>query len=1421
VSVGSVGSSFRRVILIGSISVKVLVAPKVGEAVVASPAGCSNDSELDTKIPKRHVSPTTSTPEILTAPILPVPPAIVAPSSEFPLSPVVAPHWIHRLRDILIRPGEDIPIGRLYRTHPGGPCKALTARKSIRPLLSHRLEVRYTSHHLDRFTSGSSSSHSSSDHSSSGHPSLGHSLSGHTPPDTMDADSSTPPKFVHPPLVRTLRSEDSSSESSAGPSHKRCRSPASTASSSIHSTRTLVPCRAGLLPIHKRFRDSISPEDGVEEDIDTDVLEDIKADATAVEVVVDRDVEAGIDACIGMEVDVGIDVEDEVESCDKGTIEVRVDIDVGIDIPDDMLMPDSVERLNQLIASGERAGLTDRTRSLERENLKVRALLSIERDRVGSLRRHMPLSKEEFRQNMTITHSGMTPKVIEKLVNRRVKEALAAYEEARAANALEDENQRQNGSDGDNGNGINGNDGNRNGGNGNGRNENPNKNDRGVFGLTRWFEKMEIVFHISNCLEKYQVKYATCTLLNIALTWWNSHKRTVGTNAAFAMSWRELIKLMAEVYCPRKEVQKMESELMVPEEEDRIERNKNGVGEARGKAYALSGGDANPDSNVVKGTFLLNNHYAFVLFDSGADQSFVSSTFNTLLDIIPDTLDVSYAVELAYGRVSKTNTVLRSFTLGLLDEVLIIQGDRGRKGEKSKLSLISCTKTQKYIKRGCPIFLSQVTNKETEDKSEEKRLEDVPIVRDFLEVFPEDFLGLPLTQQVEFQINLVPGAAPVARPPYILAPSELQELSTQLQELSEKGFIRPSSSPCGAPLQGSRVYSKINLRSGYHQLRVWKEDIPKTMFRTRYDHYEFQVMSFGLTNIQAIFMDLMIRVCKPYLDKFIIVFIDDILIYFKRKEEHAEHLKLILELFKKEELYEMFSKCDFWLSMIQFLGHVIDSEAIHMDPAKIESIKDWASPKTPTEIRQFLCLAGYYRRFIEGFLKIAKPITKLTQKNVKFDWSEKSEVAFQLLKQKLCSALILALPEGSENFVVYCDASHKGLGAVLTQMEKVIAYASRQLKIHKKNYTTHDLELRAVVFALKMCRHYLYDMKFIVFTDHKRKANVVVDALSRKERNKTLRVQALVMTIDLCGMIKKLEQRSDGTLCLNRRSWIPCRGNLRELIMHESHKSKYSIHPRSDKMYQDLKKLYRWPNMKAEIATYVSWDRHLPLVEFSYNNSYHTSIKAAPFEALYGQKCQSLIGWAEVGDTQLTSPNIIHETIEKIIQIKKRIQAARDRQKSYTDRRRKPLEFEVENKVMLKVSPWKAVIRFGKWGKLNPRYIGPFKNLAKMGMLDYRLEIPEQLSRVHSTFHVSNLKKCFVDEPLTIPLDEIQIDDKLNFIKEPVKIIDQKVKRLKQSRIPVVKDRWNSRRGLEFTWEREDQMKKKYPHIFVNPSSTS
>ncbi|GKD03003.1 putative reverse transcriptase domain-containing protein [Tanacetum coccineum] len=492
----------------------------------------------------------------------------------------------------------------------------------------------------------------------------------------------------------------------------------------------------------------------------------------------------------------------------------------------------------------------------------------------------------------------------------------------------------------------------------------------------------------------------------------------------------------------------------------KLKNKDGGNGNAQGWVYAVGNAEkrgnapGNPDANVVTGI----EH-----FMRGYNLKFLPTMpFN--IDPMPVELVVS--MSLSYDLLKRCHAVIvcdeKLVQIPYGNETLTFCGNESSNGRESRLTVISCSKAQEYMAKGCQVFLAQISAKKEEDKSERKQIKDVPIVRDFPEVFPEDLPGLPPTRPVEFQIDLIPGAAPVARAPYRLAPSEMKELSEQLQELSDKGFIRPSSSPWGAPvlfvkkkdgsfrmcidyrelnkltvknryplpriddlfdqLQGSSIYSKIDLRSGYHQLRVREQDIPKTAFRTRYGHYEFQVMPFGLTNAPAVFiMD---------------------------EKEHEEHLKAILELLKKEQLYAKFSKCEFWI------------------------------PKG-------------------GFSKIAKSMTKLTQKGIKFDWGEKEENAFQLIKQKLCSAPILALPEGSEDFVVYCDASHKGLGAVLMQREKVIAYASRQLKVHEKNYTTHDLELGSVVFALKIWRHYLYGTRCTVFTDHKSLQHI----LDQKELN--------------------------------------------------------------------------------------------------------------------------------------------------------------------------------------------------------------------------------------------------------------------------------------------------------------------------------
>nr|GEX87637.1 putative reverse transcriptase domain-containing protein [Tanacetum cinerariifolium] len=779
---------------------------------------------------------------------------------------------------------------------------------------------------------------------------------------------------------------------------------------------------------------------------------------------------------------------------------------------------------------------------------------------------------------------------------------------------------------------------------------------------------------------------------------------------ANARSWAEVKQMMTDEFCPTEEVQSCGKRghkgFECPKKADQR------GGNVKGQAYVIRDVEHNQGPNVVTGTFLLNNHYATVFFDSGADKSFVDIKFSHLIDIKKVKLNSSYEVELADEKIVSTNSVLRGCTLNLLDHLFDID--------------------------------------------------------------------LMLIELVEFKIKLIPDAVPVARVPYRLAPFKLKELSDQLKELSEKGFIRPSSLPWGAPVlflkkkDGSFhiVYSKIDLRSGCHQLRIKEEDIPITTFWTRYGHFEFQVMPFGVTNVPA------------------------------SKEDHEEHLKTILELLKNEKLYAKFSKCDFWLESVHFLGHVIESDGVHVDPAK------------------------------------------LTGKNKKYGWGREEEEAFQTLKEKFCSAPILALPEGTENFIVYCVASLKGYGAVLMQREK------KELNMRQRRW-------------IKLLSDYGCEIRY-----HPGKGNVVADALSRKD-GEPLRVRSLVMTVHANLPKKILEAQTEAMKGENVKAENL---GIRDMVMHESNKSKYSIHPGSDKMYQDLKKFYWWPNMKADIATFVSkcmtcakiimdfvsrlprtpsgydsiwvivdrltksahflpmkktnsieklaqlylkeivcmhgvpvsiisdrnslftsrfwetlqkalgtqlnlsiayhpetdgqsertiqtledmlracaidfgnsWDRHLPLVEFSYNNSYHASIKATPFEALYERKCRSPVCLSEVRDSQLTGPELIRETTKKIVQIKNRLLTARSRQKSYANVRHKPMDFKVGDK--------------------------------RIGPVAYKLELLEKLHGIHNTFHVSNLKKCLVDGNLVIPLEKVQLDDKLHFIEELVEIMDRKLR---------------------------------------------
>ncbi|WVZ89824.1 LOW QUALITY PROTEIN: hypothetical protein U9M48_036182, partial [Paspalum notatum var. saurae] len=787
-------------------------------------------------------------------------------------------------------------------------------------------------------------------------------------------------------------------------------------------------------------------------------------------------------------------------------------------------------------------------------------------------------------------------------------------------------------------------------------------------------------------------------------------------------------------------------------------------------------------------------------------------------------------------------------------------------------------------------------------------------------------------------------------------------------------------------------------------------------------------MSFGLTNAPAFFMYLMNSVFMNELDKFVVVFIDDILVYSKNEKEHEEHLRIVLSRLREHKLYAKFSKCAFWLKKVAFLGHILSAKGVAaVDPSKVEDVLNWKQPQTVTEIRSFLGLEGYYRRFIKDFSKIAKPMTALTQKNAKFTWIPKCEEAFRMLKKLLTSAPILAQPDITKPFDVYCDASGSGLGCVLMQEGRVIAYASCQLRKHEVNYPTHDLELLAVVYALKKWRHYLLGNTCHIYTNHKSlkyiftqpelnmrqrrvdkdydlevhyhpgKANVVADALSRKahynfiearptvgvlcyemgdiEMPTTLEAELYNLVLEPTikdqiiaaqkqdkGMAHIQDEINDrkkacfkldeeGVLWFKNRLVVPKDMELRKKILDEAHTSMFTMHPGSNKMYQDLKQKFWWTRMKREIAKYVSecdicqrvkadhlkpagmlqplavpawkwedihmdfikgydsiwviidrftkstyfipvktiyhaktyaelyiarivslhsvprtitsdrgllfeqlqtalganlihssayhpqtsgqvervnqiledmlracaliystkWDECLLLAEFAYNNSYQKSLDMAPFEALYGRRCRTPLNWSELGERVTFGPDLVTQAEEQVKFIHDNLKRAQSRQKSYSNKRRRPLVFEKDDHVYLLVLPMKGVHRFGVKGKLAPRYIGPFKITEQCGPVAYRLELPPHLAAVHDEFHVSQLKKCLRVPEEVIDTSQIQIQPDLTYEEQPIKILDQKQRATRRRAINFYKVQWSNHSEEEATWEQKEFLRTKYP----------
>nr|GEZ96853.1 putative nucleotidyltransferase, ribonuclease H [Tanacetum cinerariifolium] len=589
------------------------------------------------------------------------------------------------------------------------------------------------------------------------------------------------------------------------------------------------------------------------------------------------------------------------------------------------------------------------------------------------------------------------------------------------------------------------------------------------------------------------------------------------------------------------------------------------------------------------------------------------------------------------------------------------------------------------------------------------------------------------------------------------------------------------------------------------ELRVKERDVSKTAFRTCYGHYEFLVMPFGLTNAPVVFMDLMNRVFLEYLDKFVIVFIDDILVYSKTREEHEDHLRIVLEILRQKKLYAKFSKCDFWLGQVAFLSYIVSADRITMDPAKVEAITKWPRPTTVTKVRSFLGLAGYYRRFME-----------------------EREKSFEELKKRLVSSPVLTLPSGTGGYQIYIDASKKGLGYVLMQHGKKedgeLWSMVQNMKKGKQEEFRVD-EHGVIWYGNRLCVPDVSNLReavlnFVTGLPRTFKKNdaiwVVVDRLTKSSY--FLPIQQGYSVSKLAKIFQQEIIRlhstptsivSDRDLRFTLRFWKGLQNAWRTRLKFST-----AFHPQTDGQTEHTIQTLEDMLRSCALEWMGNWDEYLCLVEFAYNNSWHASIKGAPFELRYGRKCRAPICWNEVGERVIECPKLVEVTNEKVAIAKEKLKEARSRQKNYVDRHRRALEFKLRDRMFLKVSPCRGVRRFDLKGKLSPRFIGPFKILDRVGEVSYRLALPPQLSHVHNVFHVS-LLRGYNYHPYHVvqhPFDKIR--EELSFAEEPEAILDCQERVMRKKTIPLVKVHWKNHPEREATWENEEMMRTDYLHFF-------